>query len=49
MRYIEACNGDIEEAKKLIELCYTFRNKNPDLFINRDPLDPKSQNAFNNT
>lgn len=49
MRFIEACNGDVEEAQKLIELSYTFRSKHPDLFLNRDPLDPKTQKAFNNS
>lgn len=49
MRYINASEGNIEETKKLIELSYTMRNKLPNVFINRDPMDAKCQLAFRAT
>lgn len=49
MRYINASEGDIEETKKLIELSFTMRNKLPNVFINRDPMDVKCQLAFRAT
>lgn len=49
MRYINASEGNIEEAKKLIEFSYTLRSKLPNVFVNRDPMEAKSQLAFRAT
>lgn len=47
MRYIDASQRDVEKAKKLIDRSYTVRNRYPNIFMNRDPLTPESQLAFN--
>lgn len=49
MRYINASEGDIEETKKLIEFSFTLRNKLPNVFINRDPMNVNCQLAFRAT
>lgn len=46
MRYIHACRGDMDKVKQLIELSYTMRNKNPNIFLKRDPTDAETQNVF---
>ncbi|XP_055374894.1 alpha-tocopherol transfer protein-like [Condylostylus longicornis] len=38
-RFIIKCNGDTERAKKLIDLHYTMRAANPEIFLYRDPMD----------
>lgn len=37
---------DVEETKKLLEINYAMRNKNPDMFINRDPTDKDTENTY---
>jgi hypothetical protein len=34
-------NADVDNTKKLIEHSYMLRNKSPNIFFNRDPLDEK--------
>lgn len=38
-RFIVTCYRDLEETKKLIDLCYTMRSQIPELFEKRDPFD----------
>ncbi|XP_037935828.1 alpha-tocopherol transfer protein-like [Teleopsis dalmanni] len=38
-RFLKCMNCDIEETKKLIELNYSLRMKNPYIFLDRDPDD----------
>lgn len=46
MRFIFASQNNIENAKKIIELSYTMRNKYPKIFLIRDPLDSEAQKTF---
>lgn len=46
IRYIHACRGDLDKTKALIELSFSMRNKNPNIFLKRDPMDAESQNVF---
>lgn len=46
MRYIHSVRGDIDKVKDLIELSYSMRNKNPNIFLKRDPTDAETQNVF---
>lgn len=46
MRYIFASEYIVEDAKKLIDLSFTIRNKNPKIFLIRDPLDSEAQKTF---
>ena len=45
-RFLKCVNFDLEETKKLLELNYQLRNKSPHLFINQDPNDELTKQAF---
>lgn len=45
-RFLFSVNEDVERAKKLIELNYTLRFKNPNIFSHRDPMDDGIQRAM---
>ncbi|CAO1410375.1 unnamed protein product [Diamesa serratosioi] len=42
-RYLHSVYGNVDKAKKLIEHSYQLRNKSPNLFFNRDPLDAEME------
>lgn len=46
MRFIFASQHNVEDAKKILDLSYTMRNKNPKIFLIRDPLDSEAQKTF---
>ncbi|XP_013113301.1 alpha-tocopherol transfer protein [Stomoxys calcitrans] len=45
-RFYYCMYKDVEETKKLLEINYTMRNKNPELFIERDPTDEDTRNTY---
>ncbi|XP_061399022.1 alpha-tocopherol transfer protein-like, partial [Musca vetustissima] len=45
-RLYQRSSKDIEETKKLLELYYTLRLKNPKIFIKRDPSDVDTDNMY---
>ncbi|XP_063695767.1 alpha-tocopherol transfer protein-like [Culicoides brevitarsis] len=45
-RFVHATYGDTAYAKRVISLNYEIRNKNPHIFLDRDPLSPESQKVF---
>ena len=42
-RFLYSMYGDLDGAKRLLELNYTMRNKYPQIFLQRDPMDESSQ------
>jgi len=42
-RFLYSMFGDLEGAKRLIEMNYTLRNKYPQIFLNRDSTDAEAQ------
>lgn len=48
MRYVNFCNGDVEQAKQLIDDGYTLRNKYPHVFMERDPTSEIAKQSFEN-
>ncbi|XP_067635502.1 alpha-tocopherol transfer protein isoform X2 [Eurosta solidaginis] len=42
-RFLYSVFGDVESAKRLLELNYALRNKHPHIFLQRDPADQESQ------
>ncbi|EDW06512.1 alpha-tocopherol transfer protein-like isoform X1 [Drosophila mojavensis] len=42
-RYLHTTRGDVAAAQHLLQLNYAMRNKHPQIFIDRDPMDASSQ------
>ncbi|XP_023166880.1 alpha-tocopherol transfer protein-like [Drosophila hydei] len=42
-RFLHTTRGDVAAAQRLLQLNYAMRNKHPQIFIERDPLDASSQ------
>lgn len=36
LRFLKCMNYDVQQTKKLIELNYSLRNKNPNIFMDRN-------------
>lgn len=47
MRYVHCVKGDIDRAKKILEKSFIMRDNSPHIFLDRDPLDPKTQKILN--
>lgn len=45
--FLNACNKDLEYTRKVIEAYYAARKNAPELFDNRDPTLPKTQQCLN--
>ncbi|KAM7348551.1 alpha-tocopherol transfer protein-like [Cochliomyia hominivorax] len=45
-RFLKCMNYDIEDTKQLMELNYQLRNKNPHIFLNRDPNNELTHKSF---
>jgi len=45
-RFVHSAYGKVGYAKHVIELNYELRNKNPHIFLDRDPLSPETQKVF---
>ncbi|XP_055642754.1 alpha-tocopherol transfer protein-like [Toxorhynchites rutilus septentrionalis] len=46
--FLDACNKNIEETRKVIKIYYAARKDGPELFNNRDPLSPEVQQCLQN-
>ncbi|XP_058821907.1 alpha-tocopherol transfer protein-like [Topomyia yanbarensis] len=46
--FLDACNKNIEQARKVIKIYYDARRDGPELFHDRDPFNPKIQQCFDN-
>lgn len=38
-RFLKCMYNDVKETKKIIELNFSIRNRNPHIFLHRDPAD----------
>lgn len=45
--FLNACNRDLEYTRKVIEDYYVARKNAPELFDERDPTSPKTQQCLN--
>ncbi|XP_077292067.1 retinol-binding protein pinta-like [Arctopsyche grandis] len=43
LSFLRGCKFSIERCKQKLDMYYTMKNLAPELFANRDPLDPKTQ------
>lgn len=48
-RFLRATQGDVEAAKKLIDLNYTMRTNYSHIFLKRDPCDEATQRVLDTT
>lgn len=46
--FLNACKKNVQETRKVIKIYYQDRREAPELFDNRDPLNPKIQQCFQN-